>query len=73
MFFISNISLVFIIASLILKENQAGGREIAVLMSLLLFDEIATIEKWCVYISSTLFFLIYRHFVLFSNNSCFIT
>lgn len=41
-----NICLVFIIASLILKENKASGSEIAALMTLLLFDEIATIEKW---------------------------
>ncbi|KAG7525395.1 rotatin isoform X1 [Solea senegalensis] len=33
-------------ASLILKENKSNGNEIAVLMSLLLFDEIATIEIW---------------------------
>ncbi|XP_028424991.1 rotatin isoform X1 [Perca flavescens] len=33
-------------ASLILKENKGNGNEIAVLMSLLLFDEIATIEIW---------------------------
>ncbi|CAF98011.1 unnamed protein product, partial [Tetraodon nigroviridis] len=43
-------------ASLILKENQARESEIAILMSLLLFDEIATIEKWCVNISSAFFF-----------------
>ncbi|XP_067433989.1 rotatin [Thunnus thynnus] len=33
-------------ASLILKENKGNGSEIAVLMSLLLFDEIASIEIW---------------------------
>ncbi|CAN9506126.1 unnamed protein product [Ophioblennius macclurei] len=33
-------------ASLILKENKSNGSEIAVLMSLLLFDEIAHIETW---------------------------
>ncbi|XP_071341447.1 rotatin isoform X2 [Trachinotus anak] len=33
-------------ASLILKENKSSGNEIAVLMSLLLFDEIASIELW---------------------------
>ncbi|XP_029698407.1 rotatin isoform X3 [Takifugu rubripes] len=33
-------------ASLILKENKASGCEIAILMSLLLFDEVATLEKW---------------------------
>ncbi|XP_060949825.1 rotatin [Limanda limanda] len=33
-------------ASLILKENKSSGNEIAVLMSLLLFDEIAGIEIW---------------------------
>ncbi|XP_074549511.1 rotatin isoform X3 [Halichoeres trimaculatus] len=33
-------------ASLILKENKGNGSEIAVLMSLLLFDEIASIEMW---------------------------
>ncbi|XP_047424746.1 rotatin [Mugil cephalus] len=33
-------------ASLILKENKSSGSEIAVLMSLLLFDEIASIEIW---------------------------
>ncbi|XP_041670116.1 rotatin isoform X2 [Cheilinus undulatus] len=33
-------------ASLILKENKGNGSEIAVLMSLLLFDEIASIETW---------------------------
>ncbi|XP_039982476.1 rotatin isoform X2 [Xiphias gladius] len=33
-------------ASLILKENKSCGNEIAVLMSLLLFDEIANIEIW---------------------------
>ncbi|XP_035511921.1 rotatin [Morone saxatilis] len=33
-------------ASLILKENKGNGGEIAVLMSLLLFDEIACIEIW---------------------------
>ncbi|XP_037312246.2 rotatin [Pungitius pungitius] len=33
-------------ASLILKENKGNGNEIAVLMSLLLFDEIASIEMW---------------------------
>ncbi|XP_070708807.1 rotatin [Pempheris klunzingeri] len=33
-------------ASLILKENKGSGSEIAVLMSLLLFDEIASIEMW---------------------------
>ncbi|XP_035475214.2 rotatin isoform X3 [Scophthalmus maximus] len=33
-------------ASLILKENKSSGNEIAVLMSLLLFDEIASIEIW---------------------------
>ncbi|XP_031137959.1 rotatin isoform X3 [Sander lucioperca] len=33
-------------ASLVLKENKGNGNEIAVLMSLLLFDEIASIEIW---------------------------
>ncbi|XP_022599965.1 rotatin [Seriola dumerili] len=33
-------------ASLILKENKSSGNEIAVLMSLLLLDEIASIEIW---------------------------
>nr|CBN81897.1 Rotatin [Dicentrarchus labrax] len=33
-------------ASLILKENKGNGGDIAVLMSLLLFDEIACIEIW---------------------------
>ncbi|KAA8580820.1 hypothetical protein FQN60_013778 [Etheostoma spectabile] len=33
-------------ASLILKENKGNGNEVAVLMSLLLFDDIANIEKW---------------------------
>uniref|UniRef100_UPI0037E73CA0 rotatin n=1 Tax=Semicossyphus pulcher TaxID=241346 RepID=UPI0037E73CA0 len=33
-------------ASLILKENKGNGSDIAVLMSLLLFDEIASIEIW---------------------------
>ncbi|XP_031705992.1 rotatin isoform X1 [Anarrhichthys ocellatus] len=33
-------------ASLILKENKGSGNEIAVLMSLLLFDEIASIKIW---------------------------
>ncbi|KAM9337415.1 rotatin [Symphorus nematophorus] len=33
-------------ASLILKENKGNGSEIAVLMCLLLFDEIASIEIW---------------------------
>ncbi|XP_053198646.1 rotatin [Scomber japonicus] len=33
-------------ASLILKENKGNGSEIAVLMCLLLFDEIASIELW---------------------------
>ncbi|XP_069007751.1 rotatin [Embiotoca jacksoni] len=33
-------------ASLILKENKGSGSEVAVLMSLLLFDEIASIEIW---------------------------
>ncbi|XP_074478622.1 rotatin isoform X2 [Sebastes fasciatus] len=33
-------------ASLILKVNKGNGNEIAVLMSLLLFDEIASIEIW---------------------------
>ncbi|XP_018529520.1 LOW QUALITY PROTEIN: rotatin [Lates calcarifer] len=33
-------------ASLILKENKSSGNDIAVLMSLLLFDEIASIEIW---------------------------
>ncbi|XP_030612443.1 rotatin isoform X2 [Archocentrus centrarchus] len=33
-------------ASLILKENKGNGNEIAVLMSLLLFDEIASIDLW---------------------------
>uniref|UniRef100_A0A1A8MUL0 Rotatin n=1 Tax=Nothobranchius pienaari TaxID=704102 RepID=A0A1A8MUL0_9TELE len=33
-------------ASLILKENQGNGSEGAVLMSLLLFDEIASIQMW---------------------------
>nr|XP_019942842.1 PREDICTED: rotatin [Paralichthys olivaceus] len=33
-------------ASLILKENKSSGNEIAILMSLLLFDEIAGIEIW---------------------------
>ncbi|XP_040921403.1 rotatin isoform X2 [Toxotes jaculatrix] len=33
-------------ASLILKENKSSGNEIAVLMCLLLFDEIASIETW---------------------------
>ncbi|XP_077952021.1 rotatin isoform X2 [Gasterosteus aculeatus] len=33
-------------ASLILKENKGNGNEIAVLMSLLLFDEIASIKIW---------------------------
>lgn len=36
----------FIIVSLILKENKGDVSEIAVLMSLLLFDEIARIETW---------------------------
>lgn len=38
--------LVFIIASLILKESKSDGSEIAVLMSLLLFDEIASTDLW---------------------------
>lgn len=38
--------LVFIIASFILKENKSDGSEIAVLMSLLLFDEIASTDLW---------------------------
>lgn len=42
----------FITASLILKENKSGGGEIAALMVLLLFDEVATVETWCVYLSS---------------------
>ncbi|XP_028288914.1 rotatin isoform X2 [Parambassis ranga] len=33
-------------ASLILKQNKGTGSEVAVLMSLLLFDEIASIEIW---------------------------
>ncbi|XP_044032478.1 rotatin [Siniperca chuatsi] len=33
-------------ASLILMENKGNGSEIAVLMSLLLFDEIASVEIW---------------------------
>ncbi|XP_056289869.1 rotatin isoform X3 [Pseudoliparis swirei] len=33
-------------ASLILKENKGNGSDIAVLMTLLLFDEIASIEIW---------------------------
>ncbi|KAF7659129.1 hypothetical protein LDENG_00002670 [Lucifuga dentata] len=33
-------------ASFILKDNKCNGSEIAVLMSLLLFDEIASIEIW---------------------------
>ncbi|KAM8823007.1 rotatin isoform 2-T2 [Spinachia spinachia] len=33
-------------ASLLLKENKGNGNEIAVLMSLLLFDEIASINIW---------------------------
>ncbi|KAL7373427.1 hypothetical protein ABVT39_006513 [Epinephelus coioides] len=33
-------------ASLILKQNKGNGSEVAVLMSLLLFDEIASIEIW---------------------------
>ncbi|KAM4533766.1 rotatin isoform 2-T2 [Odontesthes bonariensis] len=33
-------------ASLVLKENQGNGSEIAILMSLLLFDEIASIGTW---------------------------
>ncbi|XP_067342147.1 rotatin isoform X3 [Channa argus] len=33
-------------ASLILKQNKSSGSEVAVLMSLLLFDEIASIEIW---------------------------
>ncbi|XP_042366374.1 rotatin [Plectropomus leopardus] len=33
-------------ASLIVKENRGNGSEIAVLMSLLLFDETASIEIW---------------------------
>uniref|UniRef100_I3KA67 Rotatin n=1 Tax=Oreochromis niloticus TaxID=8128 RepID=I3KA67_ORENI len=33
-------------ASLILKENKSDGSEIAVLMSLLLFDEIASTDLW---------------------------
>ncbi|XP_055364222.1 rotatin [Betta splendens] len=33
-------------ASLILKENKGNGTEFAVLMTLLLFDEIASIEVW---------------------------
>ncbi|XP_020501996.2 rotatin isoform X1 [Labrus bergylta] len=33
-------------ASLILKENKGNGSEISALMSLLLFDEIASIEVW---------------------------
>lgn len=36
----------FITASLILKENKSGGGEIAALMVLLLFDEVARIETW---------------------------
>lgn len=42
----------FITASLILKENKSGGGEIAALMVLLLFDEVATIETWWAYLSS---------------------
>ncbi|CAL8311419.1 unnamed protein product [Merluccius merluccius] len=33
-------------ASLIVKDNQGSGYEAAVLMCLLLFDEIATVEAW---------------------------
>ncbi|XP_037550072.1 rotatin [Nematolebias whitei] len=33
-------------ATLILKENKGNGGEIAVLMSLLLFDEVASIQMW---------------------------
>uniref|UniRef100_A0A673AQP6 Rotatin n=1 Tax=Sphaeramia orbicularis TaxID=375764 RepID=A0A673AQP6_9TELE len=33
-------------ASLILKENKGNGSEVTVLMSLLLFDEIASLEMW---------------------------
>lgn len=36
----------FITVSLILKENKSGGGEIAALMVLLLFDEVARIETW---------------------------
>lgn len=42
----------FIIVSLILKENKGDVSEIAVLMSLLLFDEIARMEIWWVYFLS---------------------
>lgn len=35
-----------------LKENKGSCSEIAVLMSLLLFDEIASIETWLVYFAS---------------------
>lgn len=41
----------FITASLILKENKSGGGEIAALMVLLLFDEVARIETWRVYLA----------------------
>ncbi|CAJ1082277.1 rotatin isoform X2 [Xyrichtys novacula] len=43
----SNLLLLAVLrASLILKKNKGNGSEIAVLMSLLLFDEIASIEMW---------------------------
>lgn len=42
----------FIVAALILKEVKGNRGEVAVLMGLLLFDEIACIETWLVYIFS---------------------
>ncbi|CAL8292685.1 unnamed protein product [Lota lota] len=42
----SPLLLILLRASLIVKDNQGSGYEAAVLMCLLLFDEIATVEAW---------------------------
>lgn len=38
--------LFILLASLLVKENKGDVSEVAVLMCLLLFDEIATVEVW---------------------------
>lgn len=47
-------NVLFIVASFILKEMKSNNSEVAVLMCLLLFDEIACIETWLVHIFLTI-------------------
>lgn len=49
-----------------MKENKGNGSEIAVLMTLLLFDEIASSEMWLVFpqhLSKSIYFLLLSAFI----------